>query len=390
MLDGDAPFPGGPVSLAVVSPGIPDGHPWLAECARRKIRAIGELELGWLFWRGRTLAVTGSKGKSSVVKLCADALAAAGRDAAPCGNYGTPLSELALAPHGRDAWAAVEASSFQLQRIERFRPDIAVLLNLQADHLDRHGTMAAYAEAKFSIFRNFGPGCLAVATRVAFESARACGARVAEWPADEAQALHSGELLVRGAPERLTEPPAPESGYFANPVLAPAAAAAAVALRAAGLGDAGILAATNGFRPLPHRMQTVAERGGVVFIDNSKATSLAALAASLDMAGRPVRLIAGGRIKEADCRPPKKKLAKIAEKVYLIGEASQTLFDAWGDAVPCEMCGTMRAAVAAAARDARPGEAVLLAPGCASFDQYAGYAARGDDFAACAAEAAAD
>lgn len=388
LLEGETQFPTCPVALAVASPGIPDGHPWLEQCARRGIRTIGELELGWLFWRGHTIAVTGSKGKSSVVKLCADTLAANGRAATPCGNYGAPLSEIALAPHSHGDWAVVEASSFQLQRIEHFRPDIAVLLNLQADHLDRHGTMAAYAEAKFSIFKNFDAStCLAVAAREAFETAMACGASIREWPHGETREALSGAILIRGAGAPQKEPAPPLTGYFANPILAPAAVSAAIALGAAGLTPGEIRAGTEGFKPLPHRMQVVAERYGVTFIDNSKATSLAALAASLEMAGKPVRLIAGGRIKESDCQAPKKNVALFAKKVYLIGEASQTLFEAWGDTVPCEICATMRTAVKAAAREARQGEAVLLAPGCASFDQYPGYAARGDDFARCVAEA---
>ena len=168
-------------------------------------------------------------------------------------------------------------------------------------------------------------------------------------------------------------------------MLAPAARAASVALASAGVGREGVLAAFECFEPLEHRMRKIAEKGGVVYIDNSKATSLAALAASLEMAGRPARLIAGGRLKEKNLETVKGIVAKFAKKVYLIGEASERLFFAWGDAVPCEKCGGMPEAVAAAARDARAGEAVLLAPGCASFDQYGGCDERGRDFAGCVA-----
>ena len=372
MLDGDVPFPDCDISLAVVSPGIPANHQWLAECRRRSIRAIPELELGYLFWHGRILAVTGSKGKSSVVKLCAEALSATGRNATPCGNYGTPLSELAISPepHG---WAVAEVSSFQLDGVETFRPNIAILLNIQADHLDRHGTMEAYAAAKLRIFARLRPeDDVAIATPEAREALRA---------------LNCADRLPNATGCRLPNDfMLPTSGYFANPVLAPAAEAAAAALAAAGLSPAEIAAAFAAFKPLKHRMALVAEKGGVAFIDNSKATSLAALAASLEMAGRPVRLIAGGRLKETDLGAVKKQLEKFAEKVYLIGEASQKLFDAWNGTIPCEKCEVMQAAVLAAARDARAGEAVLLAPGCASFDQFGGYAERGDLFAKCVAE----
>lgn len=384
LLDGDEPFPDAPVSLAVVSPGIPQGHPWLAACRARKIRAIGELELGSLFWRGRILAVTGSKGKSSVVKFCADALSANGRPAVPCGNYGTPLSEVA-AGDGRGRWAVAEASSFQLETIDRLRPDIAVLLNLQPDHLDRHGTMAEYARAKMRIFANFGGGCVAIAEGGALRLCAGLGVGIAPFTATD-----GGEIQIAAASSRTPRisdlrPLLPQKGYFANDVLRPAALSAAAALASAGLPPAAIAAAFADFKPLPHRMQTVAEIDGVEFIDNSKATSLAALAASLEMAGKPVRLIAGGRMKGDDPSAQKKVLELFAKKVYLIGEASKRLFEAWNGTVPCEECGTLGEAVAKAAAEARAGEAVLLAPGCASFDQFGGYAERGkafSDFAA--------
>ena len=388
VLDGDDPFPACRVSLAVASPGIPDSHPWLAECERRRVRVIAELELGYLFWHGRILAVTGSKGKSSVVKLCAGAISATGRAAAPCGNYGTPLSELAMAPepHG---WAIVEASSFQLQRTAHFRPGIAVLLNLQADHLDRHGTMVEYASAKFRLFSRYdGADDAAIVEAGALREALEMGVREAGRLAEEAEetgrSAGPGGIVALGRTDGTAAVEA-RTGYFANPVLAPAARAASVALASAGVGREGVLAAFECFEPLEHRMRKIAEKGGVVYIDNSKATSLAALAASLEMAGRPARLIAGGRLKEKNLETVKGIVAKFAKKVYLIGEASERLFFAWGDAVPCEKCGGMPEAVAAAARDARAGEAVLLAPGCASFDQYGGCDERGRDFAGCVA-----
>lgn len=392
LLDGDVQFPEADLCLAVVSPGIPAEHPWLAACAARGIPVVSELELGFRFWRGRILAVTGSKGKSSVVKLCADALAMAGDTAAPCGNYGTPLCELVLSeppPH----WAVVEVSSFQLERVSRFRPDIAVLLNLHADHLDRHGTIERYAETKFRLFARFhAEDDVAFVEADAFRRALAAGAAGAERlaasaGADAAAAGGAEGILAFGAAPSRGLPAPPASGYFSARPLRPAATAAGLALAAAGLDAAEIEEAFGAFSPLPHRMEVVAERDGVVFIDNSKATSLAALAASLEMAGRPSRLIAGGRLKEKDLDPAKIQLANFAKKVYLIGECSRSLYEAWHEAVPCEECGTMEAAVMAAARDAGRGEAVLLAPGCASFDQFGGYAERGDRFALCVRKA---
>ena len=412
VLDGDAPFPGGAsFDLAVASPGVALDHPWQAECRARGVKVVSELQLGWTRWRamgGRAFAVTGSKGKSSVVKLVADALGGI-----PCGNYGRPVCDVvnsfsqisdfrfqisdsgyqvpdsgsipdsglipdsgtrvsgAPIPNSRFSIPnsqfsipnsqfsilnsqfpilVVEVSSFQMETTDDFRPEAAALLNLQEDHLDRHGTKEAYHALKRRL--------LALAGRALDCS----GWTAADVPAD-VRALFAGS-------------------YFDNDVLAVNGAAAVWLMRAAGLADAAVAAAFAAFEPLPHRMQIVCERGGVRYIDDSKATSLAALAAGTRMAGRPVRLIAGGLGKGDDAFSSIRYLQSTTKKVYLIGRCANQLYDAWHSAVPCEMCGTLEAAVEAASRDARPGEAVLLSPGAASFDQFKNYGARGDRFAA--------
>ena len=153
-------------------------------------------------------------------------------------------------------------------------------------------------------------------------------------------------------------------------------------LQACGLTEGQIAAGLSGFQPLPHRMQAIGERGGVRFIDDSKGTSLAATQAALRMVGRNVRLIAGGQLKETDLDFLDEELATCARKAYLIGQAQEALRDAWADILPCQCCGDMGTAVRAAFADAAPGDTILLSPGCASFDQYPGMAARGDDFRA--------
>ena len=149
VLDGDAAWPGGMWDMCVTSPGIPLDHPWQTAARAAGVRVISELQLGASRWKGRTLAVTGSKGKSSVVKLIADTLNLAGVSAVPCGNYGTPLCEVVNRGGGEaDAWAVVEVSSFQMETTDDFHPDAAAILNLQEDHLDRHGSVAAYHALK--------------------------------------------------------------------------------------------------------------------------------------------------------------------------------------------------------------------------------------------------
>ncbi len=360
VLDGADAWPAfGAWDLCVTSPGVPIGHPWQRAARAAGVHVVSELQLGAERWRargGRMLAVTGSKGKSSVVKLVADALRLAGTPAVPCGNYGTPLCEVVCGgADPRRAWAVVEVSSFQLETTD-LPPDAfaaAALLNLQEDHLDRHGSAAVYHALKRRL--------------LAMTPLPVDGSGAAPAPADA--------RLLAGS-------------YFDNPVLRPNGLCAVALLRAAGLDDARIAAGFAAFTPLPHRMQVVLERAGVTWVDDSKATSLAALAAGVAMCPGPVRLVAGGLPKGDDPKSVIPRLRSGVKKVYLIGRCAQQFSDAWQSAVPCELCGTLGRAVEAARRDARPGETVLLSPGTASFDQFKSYGVRGDTFAALAREGA--
>lgn len=351
VLDGDAAWPGGMWDMCVTSPGIPLDHPWQTAARAAGVRVISELQLGASRWKGRTLAVTGSKGKSSVVKLIADTLNLAGVSAVPCGNYGTPLCEVVNRGGGEaDAWAVVEVSSFQMETTDDFHPDAAAILNLQEDHLDRHGSVAAYHALKRKLLAG---------ARLAFDESSLRSLEL-DGPASRA--------LLRGS-------------YFDNEILRANGLIAIALLRVAGLDDAQIAAGFRAFAPLPHRMQLVAERDGVRYVDDSKATSLAALAAGVAMCGGPVRLIAGGLAKGDNPKTVIPRLRSTVKKVYLIGRCADQFLSAWREAVPCEACGTLDRAVEAARRDAVAGETVLLSPGAASFDQFDSYGVRGDAFA---------
>jgi UDP-N-acetylmuramoylalanine--D-glutamate ligase len=345
-LDGDDAFPSGDFAFAVASPGIALSHPWMRECAVRGIEVVSELQLGCeeLGRQGwKMLAVTGSKGKSSVVKVVAEAIAATGATAVACGNYGRAVSDVALG--GGCGWAVVEVRSFQLETT-RLAPDTfeaAAILNLQADHLDRHVSKEAYHALKRSLLqmakRRFGEG--------------------------DAQ----------------DETPFLKGSYFDNEVLRSNGALAVSLMRVAGLDEDAIRMAFASFVPLPHRMNLVLERGGVRYVDDSKATSLSAMAAALKMTGSGVRLIAGGLAKGDDPRSVLADLTKRVKKVYLIGRCAESFFDAWSGLVDCEICGTLERAVQDAKRDARAGETVLLSPGCASYDQFENFGRRGEVFA---------
>ena len=324
--------------MVVASPGLRTGSELQLGCEELRRRGV------------KMLAVTGSKGKSSVVKLVADATGGV-----PCGNYGTSVCEVASSPWpaGKSKWAVVEVSSFQLETTS-LAPDTfeaAAVLNLQEDHLDRHGSAAAYHVLKLKL--------LSFAKR---------GVRA--WDIAPGELASAGALMA--------------GSYFDNDVLRANGAAAAALMRAAGLGDAEISRAFASFVPLPHRMERVGEFGGVVCIDDSKATSIAALRAGVRMAGRPVRLVAGGLAKGDDPFAAIADLTATVKKVYLIGQCADAFAKAWRGAVDCEICGTMEKAVSDAMREAAKGEALLLSPGAASFDQFANFGERGEVFAALA------
>ena len=335
--------------LVVASPGLPVKSELQLGCEELKRR-------GW-----KLLAVTGSKGKSSVVKVVADAINLAGGHAVACGNYGIPVSEVAnsnnrtIEQSNNSPWAVVEVSSFQLETTT-LPPDTfeaAAILNLQEDHLDRHGSVEVYHGLKRKLMGFARRG-------ISEETVEAVKRKESRF-----SALWTGS-------------------YFDNEILAGNAAMAVELMRVAGLDDEKIAVAFRQFKPLPHRMNLVAEIDGVRYIDDSKATSLSALAAGVKMASsgnRTIRLIAGGLPKGDDPKSVLSTLTERVKKVYLIGQCAEVFRLAWKDVADCEVCGTLSKAVEHAAREAENGETVLLSPGTASFDQFKSFGERGEVFA---------
>ena len=377
--------PAGEFDVAVVSPGLPVDGAFLSDALRRGIPLLSEMELGWSRFRGRTIAVTGSNGKSSVVKALAECLEAAGRRAIPCGNYGLPVCQAVLdAPDA--AWLVIEASSFQLETCAEFRPDVAVLMNVLPNHLDRHGTLEAYARLKARMFARQREGDVALVPPEWRDRFRAWSGGRGRW---ETFGVDPGADFAF-SPHRIAERNGAGMGiggsYFDNEVLGPNAAALCGAARAAGAPPESIQRALLGFKSLPHRAEPVGEFHGVRYVNDSKATNLSAMIASIRMQDRPVWLIAGGRPKETDFSAAIPVLKQRVQGVFLIGEAAAAMAAAWGAALPCEDCGTLERAVAAARRAARPGDAVLMAPACTSYDQFRAYGERGAAFRKFAAE----
>lgn len=384
-------LPDQPFDVCIASPGVPCTGALTAAVRKANIPVQPEIELGWSRCACKTLAITGTNGKSTLARLCADALIRAGYRAVACGNIGLPVSRVAC-ERPLPEWLVIECSSFQLETIRSFRPEVTVLLNVFPDHLDRHGKLAGYANIKWELITHTAPG----GTALVWDEFERAGR---EFPAhavlktfggrpDSDYRYAAGVVTRRGSdPIEVDSAQADRQAafsfqdtLFANDVFGLTAAAAVGATEACGVEPRAVVGAASVFIGLPHRMELVGQAAGVRFVDDSKSTNMAGLVAALRMTPGPVHLIAGGRLKERDLGAAKKELAGGRVSVYLIGEAATGLASAWSGAVDCCQCGSLQAAVEAAWVVARAGDTVLLAPGCASFDQFSGFEERGDRF----------
>lgn len=368
----------------VVSPGVPVDRPLLDAARRQDVPVVAEVELGFWFAEGPVIGITGSNGKSTTTALTGELLAAAGFDVEVCGNIGVPLSARVEGPVGRIF--VTELSSFQLESIDTFRPQAAALLNLAADHLDRHQSVETYIGAKRALFKNQGAEDVAVlnADQDAVVATQVAARRrlFSRQKSVEDGCCLDGDWVVE------IDPAAGRRRLFHRDEMALAglhnlenAMAAALLSRAMGAEPESFPATLAQFQGLPHRLQKVAERRGIEWYDDSKATNFAATQKSLEgFADGSVHLILGGRNKGGDPGEIADIVRRKARCLYLVGEAADEIRSALGNRVQCEMSGTITAAVEAAAGVASGGEFVLLSPGCASFDQYDNFGARGDHF----------
>ena len=369
--------------LLVPSPGVPASHPVYEAADAAGVPVRSEIELAWEIRPAggpELVAITGTNGKTTVTTLVAAMLQASGRSAIAAGNIGVPLVEAVNS--GTDVCVA-EVSSFQLQFIEAFRPHVSCWLNLSPDHLDWHPTMGHYAAAKARIWQNQGPGDTAVINAddplvSAAASSIPEGVGVVEFSIAKAEAGYGFDGDVLRGPDGDPIVAAKELPRALPHDVANALAAAAVAM-AAGASTEGCRSALRGAPLLPHRVALIGSGGGVDWYDDSKATTPASVVAAV--AGfQSVVLIAGGRNKGIDLSVLGSTVPPV-RAVVAIGEAAGEVIEAFRDLVPVQSAGTMEEAVSAAARLSRPGDSILLSPGCASFDWYTSYAARGDHFA---------
>jgi UDP-N-acetylmuramoylalanine--D-glutamate ligase len=377
----------GPIDAVVVSPGVPMNRPLLVDARQHGVPVLAEVELAFPYLRGTVVAITGSNGKSTTTALTGAILRAAGRAVEVCGNIGTPLVSLIDDTLDEERVFVVELSSFQIEGITTFIPHAASFLNLSEDHLDRYGSLAAYAAAKRALFRGMGPDGVAVLNaddpwtlELGTRARRRMFSRLGPvadgcWVDAEGRVLETVPGQVDLELFRAGDVPLAGVQSLEN------AMAAALLARAVGASPAAIREGLRGFTGLPHRLQKVGEGGGVAWYDDSKGTNPAATAKSLEgFADGSVHVILGGRNKGADLALLTPLLARKAARAYLIGESADDFAAALGEAVPFERSGTLDRAVEAAAGHARAGEVVVLSPACASFDQFRNFAHRGEVF----------
>jgi UDP-N-acetylmuramoylalanine--D-glutamate ligase len=336
------------IDVLVKSPGVPGVRPLVAAARARGIPVWSEVELGyrWLAPAGtKFVGVTGTNGKSTTAALLGAIFEAAGRDVAVAGNIGVALTSVKRAD-----WVVCELSSFQLEDVHELACDVAVLLNLEPDHLDRYASFDEYRDAKLRIFERARAKVVP----------RGSGLEGIEFSAGDPL---PAEPLIRGAHNREN------------------AAAATAAARAAGIGDAAIADALRTFPGIPHRLELVAERDGIRYVNDSKATNVAAALRGLAAyADEPVHLILGGSPKGEDFAPLAAAIGPNVRSVHLIGAEGPRI----GEVVAGDVDGTLAAAVEHAEARAEPGDVILLSPACASYDQFADFEERGNAFRALA------
>jgi UDP-N-acetylmuramoylalanine--D-glutamate ligase len=344
------------IDAVIKSPGIPGDRPLVAGARARGVPVLSEIELGARLLANPLIGITGTNGKTTTTALLGAMFDAAARPAEVVGNIGRPLCSL-VGHVAQDAWIVCELSSFQLEDVTTLRPRVAVLLNLEPDHIDRHGTFEAYRDAKLRVF------------------ARQTAEDVAVVPHGFGPVPGDGRRIEFSGGDPLpAEPRIPGEHNREN------AAAAVAAAREVGLPDAAIAEALRTFPGVAHRIEELGEVGGVRFVNDSKATNVAAALRAIRAFQAPLHVILGGLGKHESYDPLADAL-EARDRAYLVGAAADEIGVALARAgVPFEQCGDLASAVRAAAAAAVPGDVVLLSPACASFDQFESYEHRGDEF----------
>jgi UDP-N-acetylmuramoylalanine--D-glutamate ligase len=371
--------------LIVVSPGVPTDQPQLQQARTLGIPVIGEVELAFRFLQGRVIAITGSNGKTTTTTLVGEILAAAGKETLVGGNIGMPV--IALASQSTlDTLTVLEISSFQLETIQQFRPWIAAILNITPDHLDRHHTFQAYMDAKARIFENQTPGDFAVlnaddptsaALKDKIKASLCWFGRKHE--VESGASLRGDQIVFRRNGQEQTVLGRHDIQLKGAHNLENALAAVTIAMLA-GCAPEQIRKAVSEFRAVEHRLELVTSIHGVAFYNDSKATNVDATVKALEAFPGNIHIILGGKDKGSDYTVLNPLLRERAKAIYLIGAAAEKIASQVQGATSLVRSGTLERAVRQAFEAAKPGDVVLLAPACASFDQFENYEHRGRVF----------
>ncbi len=373
--------------MIVISPGVSLDVPELRDAMQRGVPILSELELGYRFCRGRVAALTGTNGKTTTVNLLAKIVHDAGVPGVMAGNVGVAFSGVAesVLPEGI---AMLEVSSFQLETIQEFHPEVAAVLNVTPDHLDRYSNMQAYVEAKANIMRQQTAGDVVVLNAVdkytPLLAAQARGRVIlfsSRGPvAGEGVWVENGKMRYRLAKVGEGELIAPEELLIPGPHNVENALAAVAMGLSLGLPATGMMQSLRTFAGVPHRLEPVGAVGQIRFVNDSKGTNVDAVIKALQSYVDPLILILGGRDKHGDFTALRDLLRERVRSVVVMGEAAQIIADQIQNTVPIQHEETLERALRTAYQAARPGDVVLLSPGCASFDQFKNFEERGERF----------
>ncbi len=371
--------------LIVVSPGIPADQPQLQQARLRGIPVIGEVELAFRFLKGRVVAITGSNGKTTTTTLTGEIFARSGKKTLVGGNIGTPVISLA-AQSSPDSLVVLEISSFQLETVEQFRPWVAAILNITPDHLDRHRTLQVYVDAKARVFENQQAGDFALLNA---DDPTCVGLKprlkaAAYWfsrkqAVENGAFVKNGEIIFRAAGVETPVMPVSDIQLKGAHNLENVLAAVCMGM-IAGCAPEQVRAAVAAFRGVEHRLELAGTLRGVSFYNDSKATNVDATIKALESFPGNIHLILGGKDKGSDYTVLNPLLRERTKGAYLIGAAAEKIGSQIQGATRMVYSGTLEHAVHQAFEAAAPGDVVLLAPACASFDQFDSYEHRGRTF----------
>ena len=373
------------VSMVVPSPGVPPSNEILQAAVRNNIPVISEVELAYHFLKVPILAVTGTNGKTTTTTLLGEILTREGKKVFVGGNIGNPLIEFAGNNQAAD-FVVAEISSFQLQWIEKFRPFVAVLLNITCDHVNYHGSFAEYRRIKARVFENQTKSDYAILNAEDPEQKSMTASIRAQVAAFSSRNQLPTGIFIKDGNIVFRNHAFGEERYPLSMIKIPGlhnvenVMAAVMTACFCGCSRESIIDTISQFSGLPHRIEFVGEKKSVRYYDDSKGTNVGSVIRALDTFSAPVILLLGGRDKDGDFQNLKPLLAAKAKQVILFGEARDRIGSLIGESVPAVKEPTLQAAIESAYKSAHTGDVVLLSPGCASFDEFNNYKERGDFF----------